>query len=99
MQLGAPQHDPVRAAVDDVQVCVGVVLAARRAGAVALGVRDALRDADVATLGVLDEALDPLDVLRRRVLDATGRRGQRHDRRVGDVGHHPRVVHEVDLGP
>ena len=56
MELGAADDDAVRLALDDAHVGVGVVLLVRRTAAVALGVGDALGDADVALLRVVDLA-------------------------------------------
>src|SRR3546814_20469280 len=62
VQLGTADHDAVGAAVDHPDVGVGIALAGGIDAAIALGVGDALGDADVGLLGRLVVAVDGVGV-------------------------------------
>ena len=64
MHLAAGDVDAVRLAVDDAHVEVRIVLLAGAAAAVALGVGDRLRAADIGRPCTVDELVDPLAVIR-----------------------------------
>ena len=85
VQLGAPDHDAVATPLDDVDVGVGVDLLGRGQRAVALGVGDALGDADVGGDGVVDVGPEAVLVHRVDAVQPRRRGQQRHQRLVGDV--------------
>ena len=86
VQLGAADHDAVAPPLDHARVRVRIVLLARWTAAIALRVRDAFDDANVAALRGLHVVADAFRIFRQRIRDARCRGRQRHDRLVGHVG-------------
>ena len=98
VQLGAADDDAVGLAVDDVDVGVRVVLLAAAGGE-----RSPLASVMHWVMRMSRACASSMNAWIRSMycgapsLIRPPRRGQGHDRRVGDVGHHPGLVHEVDL--